>query len=72
MSKLFTKVNYRQFRSTLNSFATGTINERRQDTFICDKSGEVRAVVCSPYIDGDGQCHPAEYFVTVIQSAKFY
>lgn len=63
MSNLFTRVNYRQFRITLNMVCSGRVNERGNDTFICDHSGDVQAVVCAAFIDGDGDCHPAEYFV---------
>ncbi|MGK0441377.1 MAG: hypothetical protein ACJA0N_001175 [Pseudohongiellaceae bacterium] len=60
---VFTSVNYRQFRNFLAEIAGSKIKGKGYETVICDKTGNIQAIVHAASIDDHGRCHPAEYFV---------
>lgn len=62
-SNVFTQVDYRSFRRYLAGINTPKIRERGYETVICDRHGEVQAIVHAAAIDERGRCHPAGYYV---------
>ena len=60
---VFQAVNYRQFRSFLADVSDSKIKGKGYETVICDKAGNVQAIMHAASIDEHGRCHPAEYFV---------
>ncbi len=61
--RVFTQVDYRQFRQHLADFQTTTIKGQGFETVIYDKSGDIQAIVHAASIDTNGRCFPAEYFI---------
>ena len=62
-SKIFTEVDYRSFRRYLAGIDAPKIRDRGYETVICDRHGEVQAIVHAAAIDERGRCHPAAYHV---------
>ena len=61
--RVFTQVNYRQFRQHLADIATKNIKGKGYETAIYDRSGNIQAIVHAASIDMNGQCYPAEYYI---------
>jgi hypothetical protein len=62
-SRVFTHVNYRQFRLYLADITTSTIKNKGYETIIHDRSGDIQAIIHAASIDNHGRCYPAEYFI---------
>lgn len=62
-SRVFTQVDYRQFRQHLAATTTTTIKGKGYETAIYDQKGDIQAIVHAASIDSSGQCYPAEYFI---------
>ena len=62
-SKVFSQVDYRQFRQHLANITTNTVKGKGYETAIFDKKGDIQAIVHAASIDGEGNCYPAEYFI---------
>ena len=63
MNRIFTQVDYSQFRQLLDSIATRKVKNRGYETAIYDRRGDIQAIVHAASIDDKGVCHPAEYHV---------
>lgn len=61
--RVFTQVDYRQFRQHLADFASTTIEGKGYETIIYDQHGDIQAIVHAASIDNNGRCFPAEYFI---------
>lgn len=62
-NKVFTQVDYRQFRLHLATITTTTVKGKGFETAIYDNHGDIQAIVHAASIDGHGRCHGAEYFI---------
>jgi hypothetical protein len=62
-NRVFTQVDYRQFRQHLADITTNTVKGKGYETAIYDTKGDIQAIVHAASIDTDGRCYPAEYFV---------
>lgn len=62
-NRVFTQVDYRQFRQHLADFASRTIEGKGYETIIYDQHGDIQAIVHAASIDNSGRCYPAEYFI---------
>lgn len=62
-SKVFSKVDYRQFRQHLANTNTTTVKGKGFETAIYDKKGDIQAIVHAASMDSEGRCYPAEYFI---------
>lgn len=62
-NRIFTAVDYRQFRSHLADIATKAVEGKGYETIIYDRQGDIQAIVHAASIDSNGQCHPAEYYI---------
>lgn len=63
MSRIFTQVDYQQFRQFLDTITTRKIKNKGFETAIYDQQGDIQAIVYAASIDDKGKCHPAEYHV---------
>ena len=63
INRVFTQVDYRQFRQHLADITTTTIKGKGYETAIYDTSGDIQAIVHAASIDNNGRCYPAEYFI---------
>lgn len=61
--RVFTPVDYRQFRQHLADFTSTTIEGKGYETIIYDQHGDIQAIVHAASIDNSGRCFPAEYFI---------
>ena len=61
-NRIFTQVNYRQFRQHLADITTNTVKGKGYETAIYDNRGDIQAIVHAASID-NGRCYPAEYFI---------
>ena len=61
--RIFTQVDYRQFRQYLAQIPGQQIRTRGYETEICDADGDIQAIVHAASIDENGRCHPASYHV---------
>jgi len=61
--RVFTPVDYRQFRQHLADLPSTSVEGKGFETAIYDQSGEIQAIVHAASIDSAGRCFPAEYFV---------
>ena len=62
-NRVFTQVDYRQFRLHLADITTNTVKGKGFETAIYDKKGDIQAIVHAASIDNSGRCYPAEYFI---------
>ncbi|WP_339338826.1 hypothetical protein [uncultured Oceanicoccus sp.] len=62
-NRIFTQVNYRQFRQHLADITTNTVKGKGYETAIYDSKGDIQAIVHAASIDTNGRCYPAEYFI---------
>ncbi len=62
-NRVFTQVEYRQFRQHLADITTSTIKGKGFETVIYDHNGDIQAIVHAASIDNNGRCYPAEYFI---------
>ena len=62
-NRVFTQVDYRQFRQHLADFTTRTVEGKGYETIIYDQYGDIQAIVHAASIDNTGRCYPAEYFI---------
>ena len=62
-SRVFTQVDYRQFRLHLAGITTNTVKGKGYETAIYDTKGDIQAILHAASIDTSGRCYPAEYFV---------
>lgn len=62
-NRVFTQVDYRQFRQHLAKISTKAVKGRAFETAIYDNLGDIQAIVHAASIDQQGQCYPAEYFI---------
>ena len=62
-NRVFTPVDYREFRHHMENISAGKVKEKGYETIIYDRKGDIQAILHSASIDGDGNCYPAEYFV---------
>lgn len=63
MSRIFTQVDYSQFRQFIEAIDTGKIRNKGYETEIYNSRGDIQAIVYAASIDEKGHCHPAEYHV---------
>jgi hypothetical protein len=63
VKRVFTPVNYRQFRQHLAGLPTSNVEGKGFETAIYDQSGDIQAIVHAASIDSSGHCFPAEYFI---------
>jgi hypothetical protein len=63
MSRIFSKVDYQQFRQFLQGISTRKIRNKGYETVIYDNQGDIQAIVYAASIDEKGVCHAAEYHV---------
>jgi hypothetical protein len=63
MTRIFTQVDYQQFRQLLSNTASRKVKTRGFETTIYDREGDILAIVHAASIDDKGNCHPAEYHV---------
>jgi hypothetical protein len=63
MNRVFTRVDYEQFRQFLDVITTGKVRNKGYETAIYDRQGDIQATVYAASIDEKGNCHPAEYHV---------
>jgi hypothetical protein len=63
MTRIFTEIDYQQFRQLLGNTATRKVKTRGFETTIFDQDGEILAIVHAASIDEKGNCHAAEYHV---------
>ena len=61
MARIFTQVDYQQFRQFLSTVATRKVKNKGFETVIYDMQGDVLAIVHAASIDDKGNCHEAEY-----------
>jgi hypothetical protein len=61
--RVFTPVNYRQFRQHLSGLSTTSVEGKGFETAIYDQSGDIQAIVHAASIDSNGRCFSAEYFI---------
>lgn len=61
--RVFTQVNYRQFRDYLASIATHKVKGKGYETAIYDKWGDIQAIMHAASMDEHGRCYPAEYYI---------
>lgn len=62
-SRVFTQVDYRQFRLHLADITSDTVKGKGYETAIYDTKGDIQAIVHAASIDSSGRCYPAEYFI---------
>lgn len=62
-NRVFTQVDYRQFRQHLADITTKTVKGKGYETAIYDRKGDIQAIVHAASIDSSGRCYPAEYFI---------
>lgn len=62
-NRVFTQVDYRQFRQHLADFTTQTVKDQGYETVIYDQHGDIQAIMHAASIDNNGRCYPAEYFI---------
>lgn len=62
-NRIFTQVDYRQFRQHLTDITTHTVKGKGYETAIYDSKGDIQAIVHAASIDIGGRCYPAEYFI---------
>ncbi|MEE8057970.1 MAG: hypothetical protein V3T17_09055 [Pseudomonadales bacterium] len=62
-SRVFTQVDYRQFRQHLADITTTTVKGKGYETAIYDNKGDIQAIVHAASIDTNGRCYPAKYFI---------
>ena len=62
-NRVFTQVDYRQFRQHLADITTSTIKGKGFETIIYDQHGDIQAIIHAASIDNKGRCYPAEYFI---------
>lgn len=62
-NRVFTPVDYRQFRQHLADFKTTTVDSKGYETIIYDQHGDIQAIVHAASIDNLGRCYAAEYFI---------
>lgn len=63
MNRVFTRVEYPQFRQFLDGLVTGRIRHKGYETVICDRDGDLQALVHAPSIDEKGRLYPAAYYI---------
>lgn len=63
MSRIFTQVDYPQFRQFIDAVSTRKIKNRGYETVIYDANGDIQAIIYAASIDEKGDCHPAQYHV---------
>ena len=63
MDRLFSRVNYDQFRQFLDAIDVGRVRNKGYETTIYDLEGDVQATVYAASIDEKGRVYPAEYYV---------
>lgn len=68
-NRVFTQVDYRQFRQHLADFATHVVEGKGYETIIYDQHGDIQAIVHAASIDNTGRCYPAEYFIRTVALA---
>ncbi len=61
--RVFTQVDYRQFRQHLADITTSTVKGKGFETVIYDRQGDIQAIMHAASIDNKGRCFPAEYFI---------
>ena len=62
-NRIFTQVDYRQFRQHLADITTNTVKGKGFETAIYDQKGDIQAILHAASIDSTGRCYPAEYFI---------
>ncbi|MGK0500629.1 MAG: hypothetical protein ACJAYG_002282 [Oceanicoccus sp.] len=62
-NRVFTQVDYNQFRQHLDDICTKNIKGKGFETTIFDDKGDIQAIVHAASIDSDGRCYPAEYYI---------
>ena len=62
-SRVFTQVDYRQFRQHMADTHTKQVKGKGFETIIFDHSGDIQAIMHAASIDEAGNCYPAEYFI---------
>ena len=63
MERLYTRVDYQQFRQFLQTITPGNVKNRGYETTIYDREGDIQATVYAASIDEKGKVYPAEYYV---------
>lgn len=62
-NRVFSQVNYRQFRQYLASIDTHKVKGKGYETAIYDKWGDIQAIMHAASIDENGRCYPAQYYI---------
>jgi hypothetical protein len=62
-SRVFTQIDYRQFRQHMADITTKNIKAKGFETVIYDQYGDIQAIVHAASIDNTGRCYPAEYYI---------
>jgi hypothetical protein len=62
-NRVFSQVNYRQFRQYLASIDTHKVKGKGYETAIYDKWGDIQAIMHAASIDDSGRCYPAQYYI---------
>ena len=62
-SRVFTQVDYRQFRQHMADTHTKQVKGKGFETIIFDQNGDIQAIMHAASIDEAGNCYPAEYFI---------
>ena len=62
-NRVFTQVDYRQFRQYIANITTPNIKAKGYETTIYDQQGDIQAIIHAASIDSNGRCYEAEYFI---------
>lgn len=62
-NRVFSQVDYRQFRQHLADITTSTVKGKGFETIIYDRKGDIQAIIHAASIDNNGRCYPAEYYI---------
>ena len=62
-NRVFTQVDYRQFRQHMADTHTKQVKGKGFETTIYDHKGDIQAIIHAASIDDKGNCYPAEYFI---------
>lgn len=63
MNRIFTQVDYSQFRQLMAAVATQKVKKKGFETVIYAADGDILAIVYAASIDEKGKCHPAQYHI---------
>ena len=62
-NRVFSQVDYRQFRQYLASIDTHKVKGKGYETAIYDKWGDIQAIMHAASIDENGRCYAAQYYI---------